>query len=70
MPHLAPLACRLQEAVRAAEAEGEQLQQQLSAGELSLDAFVERYTRAQAACHQRDLRLQAAQQTLPPLASS
>lgn len=40
--------------------------QQLAAGELGLEAFVDRYTRAQAAYHQRDLKLQAAQQTLAP----
>lgn len=58
---------RLQEAVREAEAEGEQLLGQLASGELSVEAFVERYTRAQAQYHQRDLKLQAAQQTLPSL---
>jgi len=61
------LICRLQEAVREAEAEGEQLLGQLASGELSVEAFVERYTRAQAQYHQRDLKLQAAQQTLPSL---
>jgi exonuclease VII small subunit len=38
--------------------------QQLGAGELGVEAFVERYTKAQAKYHQRDLKLQAAQQTL------
>ena len=56
--------CRLQEAVRDAEGEGELVLQQLGAGELSLEAFVERYTKVQAKYHQRDLKLQAAQQTL------
>ncbi|KAL4458438.1 hypothetical protein ABPG75_013303 [Micractinium tetrahymenae] len=58
---------RLQEATREAEEQGEQLLAQLGAGEVGLEAFVERYTRAQATYHQRDLKLQAAQQTLPPL---
>lgn len=39
--------------------------QQLGSGEFGVEAFVERYTRAQASYHQRDLKLQAAQQTLP-----
>lgn len=62
-----PPRCRLQEATREAEEQGEQLLAQLSARELGLEAFVERYMRAQATYHQRDLKLQAAQQTLPPL---
>ena len=61
---LLPFWRRLQEAVREAEAEGEQVLQQLGAGELGVEAFVERYTKAQAKYHQRDLKLQAAQQTL------
>jgi exonuclease VII small subunit len=43
--------------------------QQLASGELGVDAFVERYARAQATFHQRDLKLQAAQQTLPQLST-
>ncbi len=66
LPRLAPR-CRLQEATREAEEQGEQLLAQLGSGELGLEAFVERYTRAQATYHQRDLKLQAAQQTLPSL---
>lgn len=60
-------ACRLQEATREAEEEGEQLLAALGGGELGLEAFVERYIKAQARYHQRDLKLQAAQQTLPAL---
>lgn len=59
--------CRLQEATREAEEQGERVLAQLGAGEVGLEAFVERYTRVQATYHQRDLKLQAAQQTLPPL---
>lgn len=55
---------RLGEAAKAAEEEGEGLLQQLGAGEVGVEAFVERYTRVQATFHQRDLKLQAAQQTL------
>jgi hypothetical protein len=61
---LLPNCCRLQDAVREAEGEGELVLQQLGAGELGVEAFVERYTKAQAKYHQRDLKLQAAQQTL------
>lgn len=50
-----------------AEEEGERLVQQLGAGEVVVDVFVERYTKAQATYHQRDLKLQAGQQTLPQL---
>lgn len=35
-------ACRLQEAAQEAAEEGERLQQQLAAGEISVEAFVER----------------------------
>lgn len=62
------LAKRLADAARSAEEEGEMLAQQLAAKEVGVEAFVERYTRAQATFHQRDLRLQAAQQTIPSLA--
>lgn len=58
---------RLQDAAQEAAEEGERLQQQLAAGEISVEAFVERFVKAQATYHQRDLRLQAAQQTLPTL---
>lgn len=57
--------CRLQEAAREAEEEGERLLAQLGAGELGVEAFVGGYTKTQATYHQRDLKLQAAQQTLP-----
>lgn len=61
-----PLATRrLQEAAKQAEEEGERLLGQLSGGQLALEPFVEQYTRVQASFHQRDLKLQAAQQTLP-----
>jgi ESCRT-I complex subunit VPS37 len=59
--------CRLQEGVKEAEEAGERLLQQLQAGELGVEAFMEQYIKAQAQYHRRDLKLQAAQQTLPQL---
>ena len=58
---------RLHDATREAEEEGERLVAQLGAGELTVDEFVTRYTKAQATYHQREIKLQAAQQTLPTL---
>jgi exonuclease VII small subunit len=53
--------------VKEAEEAGERLLQQLQAGELGVEAFMEQYIKAQAQYHRRDLKLQAAQQTLPQL---
>ena len=68
LERLAPevLTARLGEAAAAAEEEAEGLLQAAQGGEVGAEAFVERYTKARALYHQRDLKLLAAQQQLLP----
>lgn len=56
---------RLGAAAAAADEESALLAQQLEAGEIGLEAFAEQYVRARALFHQRDLKHQAAQATIP-----
>lgn len=68
LSQLAPEALmgRLAEAAAAADERSAMLASQLEAGELSVERFVEEYVRTRALYHQRDLKHQAASQTIPP----
>ena len=56
---------RLQAAAGAAEGDATALEQQFRAGKVPLEEFVERYTALKAVYHARDMKYQAALQTIP-----
>lgn len=56
---------KLQSAAQQADEQSDKLYKQLQAGEVPLEAFVQRYVEARAVFHQRDLKAQAALHTIP-----
>ena len=54
----------LSKAAAKADQDSDALYEKFSAGECSVDAFVARYVKGRTLYHQRELKCQAAQQTL------
>ena len=56
---------RLKAAAEEAENEADELEKKYKNGELPVDRFVEEYTSAKVKYHSRDMKYQAALQTIP-----